>query len=74
MTNNEAIAVLENEAKCVIKRTNGECNGGIDCQTCELVLPDYMILSAYNKAVKMLDVDNIKDKISKVKKEREQNG
>ncbi len=74
MTNNETIAVLDNETKCVNRRARGECNGGTDCQTCELVLPDYMILSAYNKAIKLLDVDNIKDTISKIKKEREENG
>lgn len=54
MNEERAIEVLENESRCVSRRARGDCNGGEDCQTCDLVLPDTEIQEALAKAVKHL--------------------
>ncbi|MCM1275505.1 MAG: hypothetical protein NC299_09075 [Lachnospiraceae bacterium] len=70
MTNKEAIAVLENEIKCVTRRANGECSGGDDCATCDLVLSDSVIRSAFRKAIKELEVPALKEKAAKLRAEK----
>lgn len=50
MTNTKAISILENKIKCV-ERAN-YCNR--DCANCDLVLEDFEILDAYEKAIHSL--------------------
>lgn len=71
MSNELAIEVLETEKKCVKRNITGCCR---DCAVCDLVLPDDVILSAYDWAIRLLsegsfsndknnEQDNVEDKI-----------
>ena len=54
MTIDEAIAILENEKKCVNRANkNDYCNR--DCYNCELVKTDTEILNALDMAIKALE-------------------
>ena len=54
MTNEEAIAIIENEKKCVNRANkNDYCNR--DCYNCELVKTDAEILTALDMAIKALE-------------------
>lgn len=54
MTREEAIAIIENEKKCVNRANkNDYCNR--DCYNCELVKTDIEILTALNMAIKALE-------------------
>lgn len=54
MTNDEAIAIIENEKKCVNRANkNDYCNR--DCYNCELVKTDAEILTALEMAIKILE-------------------
>lgn len=62
MTRKEAIAILENEKKCVNRASkNDYCNR--DCYNCELVKTDTEILNALDMAIKVLEQEPILDKI-----------
>lgn len=50
MTRKEAINVLKNEIKCVLRNS---CER-IECASCELVMPIEQILSAYDMAISAL--------------------
>lgn len=54
MTNEEVIAIIENEKKCVNRANkNDYCNR--DCYNCELVKTDTEILTALDMAIKALE-------------------
>ena len=54
MTREEAIAIIENEKKCVNRANkNDYCNR--DCYNCELVKTDTEILTALDMAIKALE-------------------
>ena len=54
MTREEAIAIIENEKKCVNRANkNDYCNR--DCYNCELVKTDTEILEAFDMAIKALE-------------------
>ena len=59
MTREEAIAIIENEKKCVNRANkNDYCNR--DCYNCELVKTDTEILEALDMAIKTLETwDNL---------------
>ena len=59
MTNKEAIAIIENEKRCVNRADH--CNR--DCYNCELVKTDTEILTALNMAIESLKQESILDKI-----------
>ena len=62
MTREEAIAIIENEKKCVNRANkNDHCNR--DCYNCELVKTDTEILTALDMAIKSLEHEDILDKI-----------
>lgn len=50
MTNTEAINILENEIKCVERANHCDRN----CANCNLILEDFDILEAYEKAIHSL--------------------
>ena len=50
MTNTKAISILENEIKCVERANRCDRN----CANCDLVLEDFEILDAYEKAIHSL--------------------
>ena len=59
MTREEAIAIIENEKKCVNRANkNDYCNR--DCYNCELVKTDIEILTALDMAIKALSYDDTK--------------
>ena len=54
MTREEAIAIIENEKKCVNRANkNSYCNR--DCYNCELVKTDIEILTALDMAINALE-------------------
>lgn len=60
----EAIAILENEKKCVNRANkNDYCNR--DCYNCELVKTDTEILNALDMAIKALEQEPCEDAISR---------
>ena len=60
MTREEAIAILENEKKCVNRANkNNYCNR--DCYNCELVKTDTEILNAFDMAIKALEQEPCED-------------
>lgn len=62
MTREEAIAIIENEKKCVNRANkNDYCNR--DCYNCELVKTDTEILEALDMAIKALEQTVTLDKI-----------
>ena len=64
MTREEAIAILENEKKCVNRANkNDYCNR--DCYNCELVKTDTEILNALDMAIKELEQEPCTDAISR---------
>lgn len=64
MTNEEAIAIIENEKKCVNRANkNDYCNR--DCYNCELVKTDTEILTALDLAIKALEQQPCDDAISR---------
>ena len=64
MTNEEAIAIIENEKKCVNRANkNDYCNR--DCYNCELVKTDTEILTALDMAIKALEQESCEDAISR---------
>ena len=50
MTNNEAIKILRNEIKCVMRH---DCNRS-ECSACDLVMNEEDILEAYEVAIDAL--------------------
>ena len=55
MTREEAIAIIENEKECVNRANkNDYCNR--DCYNCELVKTDTEILTAFDMAIKALQL------------------
>lgn len=67
MNEKRAIEVLDNEINCVNRRAKGECNGGSDCQKCDLLLTDTEIIWALTKAIKALSIPEIQQHISLLK-------
>ena len=57
MSNELAIEVLETEKKCVKRNIAGCCR---ECAECDLVLPDDVIVSAYDWAIRLMS-DDISD-------------
>lgn len=55
MTDNEIIA---NEILCIRRRASGKCNGGTDCNTCDLLMNETEIINAYQRAMKQNDLIN----------------
>lgn len=55
MTDNEIFA---NEILCIRRRSSGSCNGGTDCNSCDLIMEDSDIISAYERAMKSNDLIN----------------
>lgn len=58
MTIEEAIAIIENEKRCV-NRANKNDNCNRDCYNCELVKTDAEILEALDMAIKALEQPKI---------------
>lgn len=52
MTKEEAIAIIENEKKCINRASDINCNR--DCYNCDLVKTDTEILEALDMAIKAL--------------------
>lgn len=50
--------IFENEIKCVKRRSNGQCNGGVDCCTCDLLMNEQDIISAYERAIDNINLIN----------------
>ena len=48
MTDNE---ILTNEILCIKRRASGKCNGGTDCNTCDLIMNEAEIIK--NALIKM---------------------
>jgi len=64
MTNEEAIAIIENEKKCVNRANkNDYCNR--DCYNCELVKTDTEILTALDTAIQALSQQPCEDVVSR---------
>ena len=64
MTKENAIAIIENEKKCVNRANkNDYCNR--DCYNCELVKTDIEILTAFDVAIKALEQEPCEDCISR---------
>ena len=55
MTDNEIFA---NEILCIRRRASGRCNGGTDCNTCDLLMNEVEIIEAYQRAMKQNDEIN----------------
>ena len=55
MTDNEIIA---NEILCIRRRASDRCNGGTDCNTCDLLMNETEIIKAYQRAMKQNDLIN----------------
>ena len=55
MTDNE---IFENEIKCITRRNECVCNGGLDCVKCDLLMDSEEIVKCYNRAIKNLDLIN----------------
>ena len=69
MTDNEIIA---NEILCIRRRASGRCNGGTDCNTCDLLMNETEIINAYQRAMKQNDLINRqKAEIERLQKEIE---
>ena len=49
MTDKEIFA---NEILCIMRRAVGRCNGGTDCNTCDLLMDETKIIEAYQRAMK----------------------
>ena len=47
-----ALLVMEIERECVHRNSEGRCDR--NCNDCDLVLPDDIVLNAYDKVIKML--------------------
>lgn len=58
MTDNE---ILTNEILCIKRRASGKCNGGTDCNTCDLIMNETEIIKTYQKAMKQNDLINIQN-------------
>ena len=58
MNNILAIEVLETEKKCVKHNIDGCCR---ECAECDLVLPDDVILSAYDWAIRLMSQELLED-------------
>lgn len=52
MDSEEAIEIIKNEVKCVIRADKSECKR--DCANCDLVRPTEKILEAYSAAIQAL--------------------
>ena len=64
MTREEAIAIIENEKKCVNRANkNDYCNR--DCYNCELVKTDIEILTALDMAIRSLSQEPSGDAVSR---------
>lgn len=48
----DTIRVLSNERACVMRNTAGACDR--NCAACDLVLPDELVISAYQTAINIL--------------------
>ena len=69
MTDNEIIA---NEILCIRRRASGRCNGGTDCNTCDLLMNEKDIISAYERAIANNDLINRQQaEIEKLKAEED---
>ncbi len=55
MTDKEIFA---NEILCIRRRASGRCNGGTDCDTCDLLMSEVEIIEAYQRAMKNIDLIN----------------
>lgn len=53
MDNKTAIKILKIEKACV-ERNTGTKNCNRQCESCDLLLPDHMILDAYDTAISAL--------------------
>ena len=53
MTDNE---ILANEILCIRRRSSGSCNGGTDCNTCDLLMNESEIIAVYERAMKQNDL------------------
>ena len=53
MTDNEIFA---NEILCIRRRACGRCNGGTDCESCDLLMNETEIIEAYQRAMKQNDL------------------
>lgn len=52
MSIKETIKVLSNELACVMRQTGPSCDR--NCAACDLVLPDEIVISAYQTAINIL--------------------
>ena len=48
----KTIKVVENEKLCVLRNMHKTCNR--DCAKCDLVLPDSVVIGAYNTVLSIL--------------------
>ena len=65
--------IFQNEIACIKRRSAGECNGGTDCNTCDLLMNEGDIIAAYTRAINNINLINqqrsesIKEFIKKMK-------
>ena len=55
MNDNE---IFLNEIACIKRRASGKCNGGTDCNTCDLLMNENEIIKAYKNAIKNNNIIN----------------
>ena len=69
MTNDEIIKVLINELKCIKRQCGNLCDNKRDCEHCDLVLKDEVIINAYENAIDL--INRQKAEIERLKQESE---
>lgn len=50
------VEIFANEILCIRRRASGICNGGTDCNTCDLLMNEVEIIEAYQRAMKHNDL------------------
>ena len=65
MTIEETIKVLSNELACVMRQTGPGCDR--NCAACDLVLPDEIVISAYQTAISILRAQREAERAERLK-------
>ena len=61
LSRKELLKVMQNELACVHRQFGEMCDNGRDCSTCELCLPEEMIVNAYRQIISKLETDHTAD-------------
>lgn len=61
LSRKELLKVMQNELACVHRQFGEMCDNGRDCSTCELCLPEEMIVSAYRQIISKLETEPTAD-------------